>query len=104
MRNLRKKVYEDYQIIKINDIEGGKINMKNEYRYRAYKMARRRVYRDGIRKPFEVVKKGNKYILMSNPITFSAAKSLNYSAIPCLIRNPLHELILNKMLRTLDVQ
>ena len=78
--------------------------MKNEYRYRAYKIARRRVYKEGIRKPFEVVKKGNKYILMSNPITFSAAKSLNYSAVPCLIRNPLHELILNKMLRTLDVE
>ena len=104
MRDLRKKVYEDYQIIKISDIEGGKINLKNEYRYRAYKMARRRVYREGIRKPFEVIKKGNKYILMSNPITFNAAKSLNYSAVPCLIRNPLHELILNKMLKTLDVE
>ena len=54
MRDLRKKVYEDYQIIKISDIEGGKINLKNEYRYRAYKMAIRRVYREGIRKPFEV--------------------------------------------------
>ena len=104
MRDLRKKVYEDYQIIKINDIEGGKINLKNEYRHRAYKMARRRVYREGIRKPFEVIKKENKYILMSNPITFNAAKSLNYSAVPCLIRNPLHELILNKMLKTLDVE
>ncbi len=104
MRNLRKKVYEDYQIIKINNIEGGKINLKNEHRYRAYKMAIRRVYREGIRKPFEVIKKENKYILMSNPITFNAAKSLNYSAVPCLIRNPLHELILNKMLKTLDVE
>ncbi len=104
MRDLRKKVYEDYQIIKINNIEGRKINLKNEHHYRAYKMARRGVYREGIRKPFEVIKKGNKYILMSNPITFNAAKSLNYSAVPCLIRNPLHELILNKMLKTLDVK
>lgn len=104
MRDLRKKVFEEYKIIKIDDIEGRRLNLKNEHYYRAYKLARRRVHMEGIREPFEVMKRGNRYILMSNPITFNAAKSLNYSAVPCLIRNPLHELILNKMLRALDME
>ena len=58
---------------------------------------------EGITEPFEVIKRGNRYLLKSNPITFIAARCLRYKTVPCLIRNPRYELILHRTLRNLDI-
>ncbi len=98
-----RKVFEGYKLIETKDIEGKRIRPRNEVYRRAFLLARRRVHLEGIREPFEVIRRGNRYILSSNPITFNAVKSLNYRAVPCIIRNPRYELILNKTLRNLDM-
>ena len=98
-----RKVFEGYKLIETKDIEGKKIVQKNELYRRAYILAKRRLHREGITEPFEVIKRGNRYILRSKPITFNAAKSLNYKAVPCMIRNPRYEFILHKTLKELDM-
>ena len=73
--------------------------LENRQNMRDFRLARRRIYREGITEPFEVIRRGNRYILRSNPIDFIAAKSLDYSIVPCLIRNKRYEHILDKMLK-----
>ena len=98
-----RKVFEGYKLIETKDIEGKKIVPKNELYRRAYILAKRRLHREGITEPVEVIKRGNRYILRSKPITFIAARCLRYKTVPCLIRNPRYELILHRTLRNLDI-
>lgn len=98
-----RKVYEGYKLIETKDIEAHRLIPRNGFDVRDYVLAKRRIKAEGITEPFEVIRRGNRYILSSNPITFNAVKSLNYRAVPCIIRNPRYELILNKTLRNLDM-
>ena len=98
-----RKVFEGYKLIDTNDIDGRRLMLENKQNMRDFRLARRRIYREGITEPFEVIKRGNRYILRSNPIDFIAAKSLDYSIVPCLIRNPKYEFILHRTLRDLDM-
>ena len=98
-----RKVFEGYKLIGINYIDGRRLMLENKQSMRDFRLARRRIYREGITEPFEVIKRGNRYILRSNPIDFIAAKSLDYSIVPCLIRNPKYEFILHRTLRDLDI-
>ena len=97
-----RKVYEGYKLIETEDIEAHRLIPGNGFNVRDYMLAKRRVKAEGITEPFEVIKKGNRYLLKSNPITFIAARSLRYKTVPCLIRNPKYEFILHKSLRKLD--
>lgn len=103
MRNLRKKVYEEYKIIGINQIKGiGERRYSEEYNEKL-EIAKRSIRRFGLVAPFEVEKTSNGYRLLSHPLKFYAAKQLNYRAVPCLIRNRMHEIILHKNLKMLDI-
>ena len=98
-----RKVYEEYKVINVNEIEGVKFKAKSIPYIDKIARTKRRIRMVGIKEPFEVEKTIYGYKLMSHPITFIAAKELNYDAVPCLIRNPMHELILNKTLRKLNM-
>ena len=98
-----RKVYEGYKLIETKDVEAHRLIPRNGFNERDYILAKRRLHREGITEPFEVIKRGNRYILRSKPITFNAAKSLNYKAVPCMIRNPRYEFILHKTLKELDM-
>ena len=103
MRNLRRKVYEQYKIIGVDQIKGvGERRYPEEYNERVER-AKRGIRRFGLVEPFEVEKTSDGYILLSNPLKFYAAKQLHYKAVPCLIRNRKHEIILFKSLKMLDI-
>jgi hypothetical protein len=98
-----RKVYEGYKLIETKDIEAHRLIPRNGFDVRDYVLAKRRIKAEGITEPFEVIKRGNRYLLKSNPITFIAARCLRYKTVPCLIRNPRYELILHRTLRNLDI-
>lgn len=103
MRNLIKKVYEGYKLIETKDIEVHRLIPRNGFNVRDYVLAKRRIKYKGITEPFEVIKRGNRYLLKTNPITFIAARCLGYKTVPCLIRNPRYEFILNRTLKNIDI-
>ena len=57
----------------------------------------------GFRRPFEVVKMGNEYHLISDRISFVAAKILGYDKIPCLIRDIEKEILLRRLCKKLGL-
>lgn len=98
-----KKVYEGYKLIETKGIEAHRLIPRNGFDVRDYMLAKRRIKAEGITEPFEVIRRGNRYLLKSNLITFIAARCLRYKTVPCLIRNPKYEFILHRSLRNLDM-
>ena len=98
-----RKVYEGYKLIETKDIEAHRLIPQNGFNERDYILAKIRIKAEGITEPVEVIKRGNRYLLKSNPITFIAARCLRYKTVPCLIRNPRYEFILHKTLKELDM-
>ena len=98
------KVYNEYKMIEIKDIKGIERKEHDLKYFDRIKMARFKIRRYGLTEPFEVIKVNDNYIIMKKSESLIAAKQLNYTAVPCLIRNPLHEIILRKTLRNLDME
>ncbi len=98
------KVYNEYKIIGIKDIIGMEKKEYNPIYFDRIQMAKLRIKRYGLKEPFEFVKVNNKYKIMKKSESLIAAKQLNYTEVPCLVRNPLHEIILRRILKNLDME
>lgn len=97
------KVYKNYKEIEIKDIKGTKIDLYNEGIIHKVDRARKMIKSKGFRRPFEVVKMGNEYHLISDRISFVAAKTLGYDKIPCLIRDIEKEILLRRLCKKLEL-
>lgn len=100
---MRRKIYEQYKIIGVNEIKGVGERMYSECYHEKIERAKRAIKRFGLVEPFEVEKISNGYKLISHPLRFYAAKQLDYKAVPCLIRKPEYEIILYKTLKKLNM-
>lgn len=100
---MRRKLYEQYKIIGVNEIKGIGERIYSERNHEKIERAKRAIKRFGLVEPFEVEKTLNGYKLISHPLRFYAAKQLNYKAVPCLIRKPEYEIILYKTLKKLNM-
>ena len=94
-----KKVYEDYKMINVNEIEGARVPIKDKRIKDAISRAENNIIRYGFKSPFEVQKTGNKYRITAGRIHFIAAKNMGYEVVPCLVRNRAKEAILFKLLK-----
>ena len=97
------KVYKNYKEIEIKDIKGARVDLYNESIISKVNRERDRIKMRGFRRPFEVVKIGDEYHLISDRISFVAAKILGYDKIPCLIRDIEKEILLRKMCKKLGL-
>ena len=95
------KVYKNYKEIEIKDIKGARVDMDNKEIIHKVDRERKMVKLRGFRRPFEVVKMGNEYHLISDRISFVAAKTLGYDKIPCLIRDIEKEILLRRLCKKL---
>ena len=93
------KVYEEYKIINVNEIEGARIHIKDKRIKDAIIRAENNIIRYGFKSPFEVEKTGNKYRITAGRIHFIAAKNMGYKEVPCLVRNKAKEAILFKLFK-----
>ena len=98
------KVYKNYKEIEIKDIKGARVDLYNEEIINKVDRARKMIKSRGFRRPFEVVKMGNEYHLISDKISFIAAKTLGYDKIPCLIRDIEKEILLRKLCKKLGLK
>lgn len=94
-----KKVYEEYKMINVNEIEGARVPVKDRRIKDAIIRAENNIIRYEFKSPFEVEKKGNKYRITAGRIHFIAAKNIGYEEVPCLIRNRAKEAIFFKLLK-----
>lgn len=94
-----KKVYEEYKMINVNEIEGARVPVKDRRIKDAIIRAENNIIRYGFKGPFEVEKKENKYRITAGRIHFIAAKNIGYEEVPCLIRNRAKEAIFFKLLK-----
>ena len=97
------KVYKNYKEIEIKDIKGARVDLYNEAIISKVNRAREMIKSRGFRRPFEVVKMGNEYHLISDRISFVAAKTLGYYKIPCLIRDIEKEILLRRLCKKLGL-
>jgi len=97
------KVYKNYKEIEIKDIKGARVDLYNESIISKVNRERDRIKMRGFRRPFEVVKMGNEYHLISDRISFVAAKILGYDKIPCLIRDIEKEILLRRLCKKLGL-
>ena len=97
------KVYKNYKEIEIKDIKEVRVDLYNEGIIHKVDRARKMIKSRGFRRPFEVVKMGNEYHLISDRISFVAAKTLGYDKIPCLIRDIEKEILLRKLCKKLGL-
>ena len=93
------KIYEEYKIINVNEIEGARVPVKDRRIKDAIIRAKNNIIMYGFKSPFEVEKKGNKYRITAGRIHFIAAKNIGYEEVPCLIRNRAKEAIFFKLLK-----
>lgn len=93
------KIYEEYKIINVNEIEGARVPVKDRRIKDAIIRAENNIIRYGFKSPFEVEKKGNKYRITAGRIHFIAAKNIGYEEVPCLVRNRAKEAIFFKLLK-----
>lgn len=95
------KIYEEYKIINVNEIEGARVPVKDRRIKDAIIRAENNIIRYGFKSPFEVEKKGNKYRITAGRIHFIAAKNIGYEEVPCLVRNRAKEAIFFKLLKNI---
>lgn len=93
------KIYEEYKIINVNEIEGARVPAKDRRIKDAIIRAENNIIRYGFKSPFEVEKKGNKYRITAGRIHFIAAKNIGYEEVPCLVRNRAKEAIFFKIIK-----
>ena len=98
------KVYKNYKEIEIKDIKGARVDLDNELMQCRVELEKERMKRRGIRRPFEVIQIGNGYHLISESISFEAAKRLGYDKIPCLIRDVEKEILLRKICKKFGLE
>ena len=90
------KVYKEYKEIEVKDIKGVKTNTicsRNLEKVCRYMEV---IKKEGIKKPFEVIQKGNEYYILGNRAKLLATVMLGYNKIPCLIRDTEKEILLRK--------
>lgn len=81
----RYKEYKEYKEIDERYVKGRKVDVHKRYvRYHLYK-ATKMMEKEGIKKPFKVMKMGNNYYVIGDNIRFIAAKIMGFKKIPCLI-------------------
>ena len=97
------KVYKNYKEIEIKDIKGARVDLYNEGIISKVDRAREMIKMRGFKRPFEVVKIGDEYHLISDRISFVAAKILGYDKIPCLIRDMKKEILLRRLCKKLEL-
>ena len=91
------KVYKEYKEIETKDIKGVKANAifsRNLEKVCRYMEV---IKKEGIKKPFEVIKKEKGYYVFGGGIRLLAAKALGYGKVPCLIRDIKQEILLRKL-------
>ena len=91
------KVYKEYKEIEVKDIKGVKANAicsRNLEKVCRYMEV---IKKEGIKKPFEVIKKEKGYYVFGGGIRLLAAKALGYDKVPCLIRDTKQEILLRKL-------
>ena len=91
------KVYKEYKEIETKDIKGVKANAicsRNLEKVCRYMEV---IKKEGIKKPFEVIKKEKGYYVFGGGIRLLAAKALGYDKVPCLIRDTKQEILLRKL-------
>ena len=91
------KVYKEYKEIEIKDIKEVKYNRicnRNLEKVCRYMEA---IKRNGIKKPFEVIQKENRYYIFRDKARLVAAKAVGYNKVPCLIRDTKQEILLRKL-------
>ena len=91
------KVYKEYKEIEVKDIKGVKTNaicIRNLEKVCRYMDV---IKKEGIKKPFEVIKKEKGYYVFGGGIRLLAAKALGYDKVPCLIRDTKQEILLRKL-------
>ena len=91
------KVYKEYKEIETKDIKGVKANAifsRNLEKVCRYMEV---IKKEGIKKPFEVIKKEKGYYVFGGGIRLLAAKALGYDKVPCLIRDIKQEILLRKL-------
>jgi len=98
------KVYKNCKEIEIKNIKGARVDLYNESIISKVNRAREMIKSRGFRRPFEVVKMGNEYHLISDRISFVAAKIVGYDKIPCLIRDIEKEILLRKLCKKLGLK
>ena len=97
------KVYKNYKEIEIKDIKGARIDLDNELMQCKVELEKESMKSRGIRRPFEVIETGNGYKLISEKISFEAAKRLGYNKIPCVIRDLEKEILLRRLCKKLEL-
>lgn len=81
----RYREYKEYKEIDEKYVKGKKVDVHKRYvRYHLYK-ATKMMEKEGIKKPFRVMKIGDVYYVIGDKIRFMAAKILAVEKLPCLI-------------------
>lgn len=77
--------YIEYKEIDERNVKGRKVDIHSRHvKYKLYK-AIKMIEKEGILKPFVVMRRGTNYYVKSDNIRFIAAKMLGFEKIPCLI-------------------
>lgn len=77
--------YIEYKEIDERNVKGRKVDIHSRYvKYKLYKETKI-MEKEGIKKPFKVIKMGNNYYVIEDNIRFIAAKMMGFEKIPCLI-------------------
>lgn len=77
--------YIEYKEIDERYVKGRKVDVHKRYvRYKLYKETKI-MEKEGIKKPFKVMKMGNNYYVIGDNIRFVAAQIMGFKKFPCLI-------------------
>ena len=81
----RYREYKEYKEIDERYVKGKKVDVHKRYvKHHLYKVTKM-MEKEGIKKPFRVMKIGNNYYVIGDNIRFIAAKIMGFKKIPCLI-------------------
>lgn len=97
------KIYKEYKEIPIEEIKMIGLDLskaENLDRISRYKNA---IKKEGIKRPFEVVKAGKEYHVFGDSIKLLAAKTMQYKTVPCLIRDIEKEIFFRKIMKKLMI-
>ena len=99
------KRYREYKEIDERNVKGRNVDVHKRYvRYHLYKTTKM-MEKEGIRKPFKVMKMGNNYYVIGDNIRFVAAQIMGFKKIPCLIIDTRKErLLLRKNFKRKEIK
>lgn len=104
MRIKNMKIYNEYKEIEISEIKGSKINLTDRSILGKLYRCREVIRKEGIKRPFEVVKYKDEYKILGDQIKLLATKMEGYKAVPCLVRNQEQEILLRRMKKILNLE